>query len=84
MSFSQPRQATIGRTPQAAAGERRLMRLLGRVLTGSGERRVRLRTLALIRWIAIIGQAFTIALVHFSLEFRLPLVPLFARSASRR
>ena len=54
------------------------MRLLGRVLTGSGERRVRLRTLALIRWIAIIGQAFTIALVHFSLEFRLPLVPLFA------
>jgi two-component system, sensor histidine kinase RegB len=78
LSFSQPRQATIGRTPRAAAGEGRLMRLLGRVLTGSGERRVRLRTLALIRWIAIIGQAFTIALVHFSLEFRLPLVPLFA------
>ena len=49
---------------------------LGRLLTGSGERRVRLRTLTLIRWIAIVGQAFTIALVHFSLEFRLPLWPL--------
>ena len=48
------------------------------MLTGSGERRVRLRTLTLIRWIAIIGQAFTIALVHFSLEFRLPLGPLLA------
>ena len=43
-----------------------------------GERRVRLRTLTLIRWIAIVGQAFTIALVHFSLEFRLPLWPLLA------
>ncbi len=76
MSFSQPHQATIGRSPQAAADERRLLRLLARLLAGSGERRVRLRTLALIRWIAIIGQAFTIALVHFSLEFRLPLWPL--------
>ena len=46
---------------------------------GGGERRLRLRTLILIRWIAIVGQAFTIALVHFSLEFRLPLWPLFAR-----
>jgi two-component system sensor histidine kinase RegB len=46
--------------------------------TGDGERRLRLRTLILIRWIAIIGQAFTIAVVHFSLEFRLPLLPLFA------
>jgi two-component system sensor histidine kinase RegB len=47
------------------------------LLTGSGERRLRLRTLTLIRWIAIVGQAFTIALVHFSLEFELPLWPLF-------
>ena len=31
---------------------------------------LRLRALILIRWIAIVGQAFTIALVHFSLEFR--------------
>jgi two-component system, sensor histidine kinase RegB len=45
---------------------------------GDGERRLRLRTLILIRWIAIVGHAFTIALVHFSLEFQLPLWPLFA------
>jgi two-component system sensor histidine kinase RegB len=46
--------------------------------SGGGERRMRLRTLILIRWIAIVGQAFTIALVHFSLGFQLPLWPLFA------
>ena len=48
---------------------------------GGGERRLRLRTLILIRWIAIVGQAFTIALVHFSLGFQLPLWPLFAAVA---
>ncbi len=48
---------------------------------GDGERRLRLRTLILFRWIAIVGQAFTIALVHFSLEFRLPLWPLFGAVA---
>jgi two-component system sensor histidine kinase RegB len=46
--------------------------------TGGGERRLRLRTLILIRWIAIVGQAFTIAVVQFSLGFELPLWPLFA------
>jgi two-component system sensor histidine kinase RegB len=46
--------------------------------TGRGDRRLRLRTLILIRWIAIVGQAFTIAVVHFSLGFQLPLWPLFA------
>ena len=45
---------------------------------GGDRRRLRLRTLILIRWIAIVGQAFTIALVHFFLGFRLPLWPLFA------
>src|SRR5262245_39160602 len=45
---------------------------------GGDERRLRLRTLILIRWIAIVGQAFTIAVVHFSLGFQLPLWPLFA------
>ena len=49
-----------------------------RTLGGGGERRTRLRTLTLIRWVAIVGQAFTIAFVHFSLEFRLPLAPLLA------
>ncbi|MEM9626933.1 MAG: ActS/PrrB/RegB family redox-sensitive histidine kinase [Pseudomonadota bacterium] len=49
---------------------------LARVLTGSGERRARLRTLTLIRWVAIVGQAFTILLVDLSFEFHLPLIPL--------
>lgn len=49
---------------------------LVRLLVGSGERRARLRTLTLIRWVAIVGQAFTILLVDLSFEFQLPLVPL--------
>ncbi len=60
---------------------RALLRAIGGafVQTGGGdERRLRLRTLILIRWVAIVGQAFTIALVHFSLGFRLPLWSLFA------
>jgi two-component system sensor histidine kinase RegB len=72
LSFSQSRQDAIGRARPAGQGEGRL----GRMLTGSGERRVRLRTLTTIRWIAITGQAFTVALVHFSLEVRLPIGPL--------
>lgn len=49
---------------------------IARVLVGSGERRARLRTLTLIRWVAIVGQAFTILLVDLSFEFELPLLPL--------
>ena len=51
---------------------------LSEALVGDGKRRARLRTLTVIRWIAIVGQAFTILLVHFSLEFPLPLLPLLA------
>lgn len=51
---------------------------LARLLVGTGERRARLQTLTLIRWIAIVGQAFTILLVDLSFEFNLPLVPLLA------
>jgi two-component system sensor histidine kinase RegB len=79
--FSQSRHEAFVRIPPAGQTRRWLSALaapLGRVLAGSGERRVRLRTLTVIRWIAIIGQAFTIALVHFSLEFRLPLWPLLS------
>ncbi|MGI9421020.1 MAG: ActS/PrrB/RegB family redox-sensitive histidine kinase [Geminicoccaceae bacterium] len=49
---------------------------LARFVIGSGERRARLHTLTLIRWVAIVGQAFTILLVDLSLEFDLPLMPL--------
>lgn len=51
-------------------------RALRRAITGGGEHRVRLRTLILVRWIAVIGQAFTIVLVQVSLGIDLPLVPL--------
>jgi two-component system sensor histidine kinase RegB len=63
---------------QASRSGDGLVARVGRVLGGRGERRTRLRTLTLIRWVAIVGQAFTIAFVHFSLEFRLPLAPLVA------
>ena len=39
---------------------------------------VRLRTLGLIRWFAIIGQAFGLLFVHFGMGFHLPLLPAFA------
>jgi two-component system sensor histidine kinase RegB len=35
--------------------------------------RVRLRTLTLIRWIGVVGQAIAILVVHYGLDFRLPL-----------
>jgi two-component system sensor histidine kinase RegB len=37
---------------------------------------VRLRTLTLTRWVAVVGQLFTLLLVHFSLDIRLPLAAL--------
>jgi two-component system sensor histidine kinase RegB len=55
--------------------------------TGFGESapgRVRLHTISLIRWVAVIGQLFTILFVHFSLGIALPvagLVPAVALSA---
>ena len=39
---------------------------------------VRLRTLGLIRWFAIVGQAFGLLFVHYGLGFPLPLLPAFA------
>ena len=46
--------------------------------------RVRLHTVSLIRWVAVIGQLFTILFVHFSLGIALPLaalIPAVALSA---
>jgi two-component system sensor histidine kinase RegB len=37
--------------------------------------RISLRRLVLIRWVAIAGQALTLLLVHYVLDFRLPLAP---------
>jgi two-component system sensor histidine kinase RegB len=43
---------------------------------------ISLRTLILIRWIAIGGQGLTILIVHYGLGFGLPLVPALAVVAS--
>ena len=43
---------------------------------------INLRTLILIRWVAIAGQASTILIVHYGLGFGLPLVPALAVVAS--
>ncbi len=40
--------------------------------------RVRLRTLALIRWVAIAGQATALLVVHVGLGYRLPIWPALA------
>ena len=40
--------------------------------------RLRLQTLVLIRWIALLGQATTLAVVHFGLEYEIPFIPAMA------
>ena len=59
-----------GRLGRASAW---LARLLG-PMTGPGG--IRLHTIATMRWIAVIGQLFTVLFVHFSLGIELPLVPM--------
>ena len=44
-------------------------------------RHVRLRTLILIRWVAVSGQLVSILVIHFALSFSLPLVPLLGAVA---
>ena len=53
------------------------------VFPGDGSRgRVKQRTLVLIRWIAVAGQAATITVVHFFMGHRVPIVPAFAAVAA--
>ncbi|MCG8692559.1 MAG: ActS/PrrB/RegB family redox-sensitive histidine kinase [Minwuiales bacterium] len=49
--------------------------LAGVAAASPGEGRVRLRTLVLIRWVAVAGQAVALLLVRFGLEFEFPFVP---------
>lgn len=68
------------------ADRSRLARLLVDLADGAEgvPGRVRLHTVSLTRWVAVIGQLFTILFVHFSLGIRLPLlalVPAVALSA---
>ena len=44
----------------------------------AGSSGVQLRTIALIRWVAIIGQAAALLVVHFGLGFQLPILSAFA------
>ena len=48
------------------------------VLTGPFRGRVRMRTLALIRWIAVVGQLVTLLTVHFGMGYPLPFGPAMA------
>jgi two-component system sensor histidine kinase RegB len=43
----------------------------------AGFDRISLRRLVLIRWVAIVGQAATLLVVHFGFAFHLPLLPAF-------
>lgn len=52
-----------GRTPGAAATQ---------------QGRLRLRTLVLIRWIALLGQATSLAVVYFGLGYAIPFIPAMA------
>lgn len=81
MAITETEKAS-GRMFRDAAPAHRQHSWIARFLVGVGERRARLRTLTLIRWVAIVGQAFTILLVDLSFEFDLPLPPLLLAVAA--
>ncbi len=63
-----------GRKP---GGARRLAaRLAGLLRPMAGSGGIRLYTIVAMRWIAVIGQLFTVLFVHFSLGIELPLLPI--------
>ncbi len=47
-------------------------------LFGAGEHRVRMRTLILLRWLAVLGQTATVLVVSLWLEFEMPLAACLA------
>jgi hypothetical protein len=70
----EPRASGSGREPGQAWLAGRLSDLGGFASGAPG--RVRLHTVSLTRWVAVIGQLFTILFVHFSLGISLPLMAL--------
>ncbi|MEC9345838.1 MAG: ActS/PrrB/RegB family redox-sensitive histidine kinase [Pseudomonadota bacterium] len=67
-------------TDRAIADEDLFVLGTGPGLSGSG--RVRLQTLVLIRWVAVIGQSFSILLVQYGIGFELPFLPCMATIAA--
>lgn len=54
----------------------------GRATRPAARGRVRLRTLVLIRWVAVAGQTGALLFVHYGLGFPLPVVPTLALVAA--
>jgi two-component system sensor histidine kinase RegB len=73
-----PLQRDAARQGLVSAIRLRLARGLGALaaLLRSDQGRVRLHTLAVARWVAVVGQLFTVLLVHFSLDIKLQLAAL--------
>lgn len=68
--------------PSAAPLSRLLRSLIPSAEAPPGGGRVRLRTLVLIRWVAIIGQAAALAIVYLGLGYDLPILPAAALIAA--
>lgn len=68
--------AAPGRGGALGAGLARWLRDLAGLGDGAQPGRVTVHTLTLTRWVAVIGQLFTVLLVHFSLGIPLPLAHL--------
>jgi two-component system sensor histidine kinase RegB len=65
--------ASIGLGSQTPAGHP-VVRFLARIALDSAQAgRVRVHTVTVMRWVAVVGQLFTILFVHFSLAIPLPL-----------
>ena len=77
-----PEPPASGPTGLTRPGALSVMPLAGSgVASDAGRRsggRVRLRTLVLIRWIAVVGQALALLLVHFGLDYTLPIASALA------
>lgn len=76
-TFEVEQVSRAGGQPMAGARLWLASRLASLTQTVDGTQgRVRLHTVSLTRWVAVIGQLFTVLFVHFSLGITLPLVAL--------
>src|SRR5579859_1058069 len=61
---------------------RRFFDIAGTGLPGEGSEGVSLRLLVAIRWVAVIGQAFSLVIVRYAMGFRLPIAAAAAAVAA--